>query len=656
MRPARMKRVGLIIPQAYTEEVIKELGKLGSVELADQTSVINEFNLKLNPNETELAKCAQLERRLAYLAEVLEIVPEKQTMFGAPPEKKVALRDSSVSSTLDSIEYEVSAMEKEIVGKAKRLEELLEQKAAVKSSMEDLVMLESLGVKAGNIGESRFLCTYVGIVPSKEIDELKNIIEDVGGEVITKYISSEETGVVLIATKDKKDELEKAIGSVSFRRLDPGEVKEYRTEIEKLRSEMKRLKSEEVELKNYLEKARVEKRHVILALKEAVHIQRRIIETSNSAGKTRTVAAYTGWIPKSNAGELKRRMERISPSIIVALRDPTDDEPVPTLLNSGIFKPFESITALFGLPKYNETDPTPIIAITFPLIFGMIFGDVGQGGLIGLGGLIVLLKGKHNESLRNFGIVLLSCGIAAMVFGFLYGNIFGIEDKIIKTVWVNPFHSPKDFLVLAIFAGVAQITLGLMLDIFNKIREKHYVEAVFHPLAKIVLFLSAIYLVFGGIDPESGIKPVIFIGGIGLPLLMLMFAELAEEVAHHGLMNAGKMFKTAIGGLFEVYETPMGLLANTISYSRIFALALVHAGLNLAMYSIAKLVSGIAFGIPEFIVILMGTTVIVLLEGLMVFLHTLRLHYYEWFSKFYKAEGREFTPFRIERKYSVSRS
>jgi V/A-type H+-transporting ATPase subunit I len=321
--------------------------------------------------------------------------------------------------------------------------------------------------------------------------------------------------------------------------------------------------------------------------------------------------------------------------------------------NSKFIKPFEEITKLYGLPVYSEIDPTPFIAITFPILFGLMFGDLGHGLVLLIGGATVgkLLKG--NQGIRNIGWIMSACGAAACVAGVLFGEFFG---KSFTPLWFSPFENVFNFLMFALFVGIVQISSGVVIEMTNYLLKHNMGDALLTALPKLLFFAGGVYLIatcqldFGAWFSGPILAPVIpfIIIVAGKPI----YTKIAKPTATHESENPEQ--ETVVGRFFEGADFLTRILSNTMSYSRILALLMAHWALLLVVYNISGLIEplGTLGLILAGIVIVIGNIGVLALEGLIVFIHTLRLHFYEWFSKFYKGTGVEFSPFKQKFVYT----
>lgn len=359
-----------------------------------------------------------------------------------------------------------------------------------------------------------------------------------------------------------------------------------------------------------------------------------------------------GWMSQKDAESFQKDIEN-DPNVYCILGDELPEaskQPPTRLKNIKLFKPFEMYVKMYGLPAYNEMDPTWFVAITYSFIFGAMFGDVGQGLLLFLGGLF-LYKFKK---LDLAGII--SCaGIFSVFFGFMYGSLFGFEE-ILHPVWLKPMNAMMTIplvgrlnvvFIAAIGFGMGIILVCMIFNIINSIRTKDVEKTWFDSNAAaglifygsivltIVLFLSGRKL------PGTAVLVIMF----GIPLLLMFLKEpltnlVQKKTALLPEDNKGAMF--FVQSFFELFEVMLSYLSNTLSFLRVGAFAVSHA----AMMEVVLMLAGAANGgNPNWIVIILGNLFVCAMEGLIVGIQVLRLEYYELFSRFYHGTGREFRPF-----------
>lgn len=313
--------------------------------------------------------------------------------------------------------------------------------------------------------------------------------------------------------------------------------------------------------------------------------------------------------------------------------------PPTRLKNPKIFKPFEMFVEMYGLPAYNEMDPTIFIALTYTLMFGIMFGDVGQGLCLAIGGFLLY----HFKKIKLAAIISFA-GVWSTVFGFLYGSIFGFEE-ILDAVWMRPMENIMTTLMLAIGFGMALILIAMLINIVNAIRAKELGRVLFDQsgLAGFICYGSAVACIAlfatGHALPATVILAVI----VGVPLIAILLkeplsnlVEKKQEVFPEG--SKGMFF---IEALVELFDVVLSYATNSISFVRVGAFALSHAG----MMGVVLTLAGYESGSPNWLIVVLGNIVVTALEGLVVGIQVLRLEYYEMFSRFYKGTGKPFQAF-----------
>ena len=325
--------------------------------------------------------------------------------------------------------------------------------------------------------------------------------------------------------------------------------------------------------------------------------------------------------------------------------------PPTKLKNPAIFKPFEMYIRMYGLPSYNEIDPTIFVALTYSFIFGAMFGDVGQGLLLTIGGFLLYKLKK-----MNLAAIISSAGIFSTFFGFMFGSVFGFEDWI-DAVWLRPVDAMTDVpfigklntvFVIAIGFGMFLILITMVLHIINGIKN-HDTENIFfdtNALAGLVFYGSIVavvgLLMTGQTLPAGIVLGVMF----GIPLLVIALTEPLT----HWLTKTKPEEKTGIGmfitqTFFELFEVLLSYFSNTLSFIRIGAFAVSHV----SMMEVVLMLAGAESGSPNWVVVVLGNLFVCGMEGLIVGIQVLRLEYYELFSRFYKGTGREFKPFKVHK-------
>jgi len=368
---------------------------------------------------------------------------------------------------------------------------------------------------------------------------------------------------------------------------------------------------------------------------------RKLAACTRDKGKNDVFYIMCGWITEKDSHGLLKEAE--NDNLVYCVCDDgqldADKKPPTKLRNIKLFKPFEMFIRMYGLPSYNEIDPTSFVAITYSIIFGIMFGDVGQGLFLVIGGAL-LYKIKK----MSIAAIISLAGVFSTIFGFLYGSVFGFEDWI-RPYWLSPRDNVMTMLLTAVGFGVLLILIAMFINIVNGIKARDWGKVLFdtNGVAGLLfygaLIASAALVLTGHALPGAIILFIFF----AIPLLLIFF----KEPLTHVIQKKSKIFPEHkamffLESFFELFEVLLSYLTNTISFLRVGAFALSHA----AMMGVVMLLSGVGTDSPNIIMIIIGNIIVAAMEGLIVGIQVLRLEYYEMFSRFYKGSGKEFKPYK----------
>lgn len=294
-------------------------------------------------------------------------------------------------------------------------------------------------------------------------------------------------------------------------------------------------------------------------------------------------------------------------------RPPRGARPPLVLRNPWWARPFEVFTKLVGMPAATGTDPSVLLAFVVPLMFGYMFGDVGQG-------LVLIAVGYALRNRLPVLRLLIPCGIAATAFGFVFGSVFSLEH-VVEPLWLLPLEEPLPVLLVPIAGGAVLLALGLLLGLVEAFRQGQLA----HWLRADLLVLAVYVGVLTGVLHPAG--------------WALAAAGAVWSITATALH--GRRIKSAFAGLGELVERTLQILINTLSFARVGAFALAHAGLASAVVALAAAADN---AVVQAIVLVLGNALILAIEGLVVSIQTTRLVLFEFFTRFFRAEGREFRP------------
>lgn len=364
-----------------------------------------------------------------------------------------------------------------------------------------------------------------------------------------------------------------------------------------------------------------------------------------------------GWVPAESAVEFEKELNKIT-SVECEFSNGKEflkNSPPVKLKNNWFARPFQFYVEMYGLPLYNEIDPTLMVAITYTVMFGAMFGDIGHGLILAIAGFLMWKLKK-----MAVGKILIPCGISSVVFGGIYGSVFGFEhalDPLYKSLF-GLSEKPVDvmepattniLIYTAVGSGIALILLAMVLNIYSSLKRKDLENALFSPSgAAGFIFFSA--TVAGLIcqmvlDIQIMSLPYIILL-IVLPLIAIFLKEpLGKLIAGRKDWMPEKKCEYIVQSFFELFETVLSYLSNAMSFIRVGAFVLVHAGMMLVVFTLAEMM-------PEaftyWLVVVLGNAFVMALEALLVAIQVLRLEFYEMFSRFYVGQGRSYTPIKVK--------
>lgn len=407
-------------------------------------------------------------------------------------------------------------------------------------------------------------------------------------------------------------------------------MRELSDEIENTNSKIKKLNAE-------LQAMRLTSEELISEYYEKILLLTNIFELRKKVVRTMTTFHIIAWLPESHVQDITTRFSKLSLNVESIDSSPDEIKPPTLCKNNPLFKPFEQFVEMYGVPSYNEIDPTPFIAFTYILFFGMMFADVGQGLILSLLGLFLWFGKKINLG-KIIGIV----GISSMVFGVIFGSVFGFEDIIHG---YNPIEHINTILVGAIALGAVTISIAIIINIINGIYQKNYEKIFFshNGIAGLIFYWSVFIVVLEAMNfIESDLLKVllpVFIVMTCICVLLIYFKEpLSNIINKKKKLIHGSPVEFVIVNLFEMFEIVLSFLTNTISFIRVGAFALNHVGMMTVIILLSRTVNG---GINP-VVLIIGNIVVITLEGLVVGIQCLRLEYYEIFGRFFEGNGRRF--------------
>jgi V/A-type H+-transporting ATPase subunit I len=653
LRPERMTEASIICLRKDFDQTLDTLDEFGNfhIEEIKDESKETDYTELIRRTEETIRKIntviAQFEIEKSELLDVFKT--EKIT--------KMKIATENWQTLLNTVEQESSKLKSNVDAHTTSLKNIDEELSALQHLHHMLTILNRFKINLEALAEMRFIYVTVATVPSKNIPELGTALSSYSGIFHHRGVKKGQEFVFIATSTKHEDEIEKILKSHHAEKfqLPKGVPKKSSDALEKVDIKTKELLQNKEVILDSLEKLAAENKQRLLALKETAQNVLNTLNTKQKSLETKRLVTVRGYVPKEELEELERKIDYKLDQALLVKKEFTDSQDPPTKIrNYSFIKPFETITTLYGFPHYNEIDPTPLIAITFPLIFGFMFGDAGHGLILLSVGLTLGILIKKNEGIRNFSWILAACGIGAIFAGLLFGEFFG--KQIFAPLWFSPFENVTGFLIFSLAIGIIQIMSGFVLEFINFVLNRNMLDAVATALPKILFFAGGIYLILVyqlnfGLWLEG---PILF---PLIPFVFLIFGKLliikSLKASGHPPKSSGRQ-DSLLERVFESGDLVTRLLSNTMSYARILALLMAHWALILVTYTISDMVfpTPILGTILGSIIIVGGNIFVIAFEGLIVFIHTLRLHFYEWFSKFYQGTGVAFRPFKQSYKYT----
>ncbi len=533
---------------------------------------------------------------------------------------------------------------------------LVEKQNSLQSSMDKVLPFTGLNYDVRSILKFQYIKFRFGRISREYYEKFSAYVYDTIDTILFKCKEDAEyIWIVYFVPEKLEDRIDAIYASMHFERMFlPDEYDGTPTEAgHNLEDQIKELQEAMAQVDRDIVEA-------ISSRKEDLTAAYRRISSFSTNFDVRKLAACTkhddhtfyilcGWMTESDARSFRKEIESDDHTFCIIEDDHSNilSGPPTKMKNPGLFKPFEMYVEMYGLPSYNEIDPTILIGLTYSFLFGFMFGDAGQGLCLLIGGFLLY----RFKKMRLAGIIS-CCGVFSTIFGLLFGSVFGFED-IIEPVWLSPQLAMTNLpfigklntvFVVAIGLGMLIIMLCMVLNIINSLRA-HDTEKVYfdtNGVAGLVFYLALaatiVLYMTGRALPATVILIIMFV----VPLAVMFFKEpltaILEKKAEKIEGGVG-MFITQ--GLFELFEVLLSYFSNTLSFVRVGAFAVSHA----AMMQVVLMLAGAEAGSPNWAVVIGGNLFVCGMEGLIVGIQVLRLEYYELFSRFYRGSGRAFRPY-----------
>ena len=496
-------------------------------------------------------------------------------------------------------------------------------------------------VEVDNFFHFDFVKFRFGKMPKKSLSTLEEYLNDIDAFFIQTSVDDDYVWGMYFMPFLVEEKIDAIFQSLYFERTRISD-KAHGTPIEAssaLQSENEQLHKRINELDDEVSTIVNKEIELLNLMYSQLQLQQKIADIRHYAGHTNESFYIVGWMNEHDVEALEHSLRGVE-EVVVVIEEPSSVERTkpPTLLrNNPVFRPFEMFVRMYGTPSYNELDPTPILAITYILMFGAMFGDVGQGALLAVFGFIIA-KWKKSDLAAIIGTV----GISSIAFGFVYGSVFGHED-IIHGI-LEPMKNMNEILIGAVAVGAVIVGMSMILNIANGIKTGNMGRVWFsqNGVAGIIFYFAAIYAGLNMMNIGPAAVPWVIGSFIAMPLLVIFIQEpLAHLVEKKKDWMPKEKGMFIVESFFELFEIVLSYITNTMSFIRVGAFALNHVGMMSVVFVLAKM----AGSSGDLTVQIIGNLFVMGLEGLIVGIQVLRLEFYEMFSRFFIGDGKEFKSF-----------
>ncbi|MEG2020432.1 MAG: V-type ATPase 116kDa subunit family protein [Oscillospiraceae bacterium] len=461
---------------------------------------------------------------------------------------------------------------------------------------------------------------------------------------------------VYFAPTNNSDEVDSIFSSLYFERIwvpdfVHGKPQDALDEIAKKEAE---LTLELTELKKAGNIATAEEVDKIRSMQHWLYNRNQLFSMKHCATLFNHTFYVGGFVPLDDYEHVTTTLSAVS-SIKFSEQHDNEDLPISPpikLKNNRLVRPFELYVSMYGLPCNGDIDPTWFVALTYSIMFGIMFGDVGQGIIIMIAGYIMQrFKGM------SLGGILERAGFCSVIFGFVYGSVFGFEEALNPVYHmlgmagkpIEVFGSINLILISSVAMGAFIVICAITMGIVSKFRRGKKGEVLFSPngVAGLVFYVSIIATALDMLVFHIGfVKMPFIIICLIIPIFLMYFWEPLAHFVDTGKLILNNPGELLLNGFFEMFDTLLSYITNTLSFLRVGGFVLCHAGMMSVVFTLANMVGPVAY-VP---VVIIGNLFVICLEGLIVGIQALRLEFYEVFSRFFEADAVPFTPLTLKNK------
>jgi len=658
MAVCMVKKVSIFTHLELKDEIIEELQKAGCVQIIDVTPKLKKSSL-LDFSEINNTEIISALPEIKYCIDYLSNFIDKPKKSDKPtPTTKNVYDYTKLSLLFSQFDY------KEIYNKCKeldgKLKELKNRENHIVKIQEHLEEWKELNLKVEDLEGTKNTKVIVGTLPSKDFVSCLEEIKKIGKEIeINKFTEDKkQCKIMIISISEYYVPIKKVLDKYNFDSFQiPLEfTKTPKNILEDIFEELESIKEKRGIISDASKKLYRDNLSLYLAF-DYLSILKSRKDIEKYLKMTKQVIIIEGWILEKDINRMKKRLFNKTNELEIVFSDPGEKDDIPVALDNNKFvEPFESITELYGIPKYKEFDPTPLFAPFYFIFFGMCLSDAGYGLVIAVLSYWALVKFKFEGMVKKFFGLFFLGGLSTFIMGAIMGswmgdtlnylpkNILFIKTFLIDTIsLLDPIKNPMPLLLISLSLGVIQIYTGIIIKFIANVKENK-IKTGLMDQGSWLLLISGI-LLFIITNTISSLSEFAII------TKYIIWAGLLSVVITQGRSNKNIILKAA-GGVLSLYDT-IGYFSDILSYSRLFALGLSTAVLAVVVNNFVMLFKDIPFIgiILAALVFIIGHLFNMVISGMGAFIHSTRLQYVEYFTKFYEGGGTPFKPFKVITKY-----
>lgn len=660
MAKLKMLKIGVYGLQSDRKQVLEKMQRLGVVEIEDVKA--QEDKIKLNTSQ-QLDSFSNTIDVFEQAIEILDRYTDYKPKMLSTYRSRPIMSNDEFMSVVERSDRNIERCYG-ILRKEKQIEELKTDILRLEIRREALKPWLELDVSMRFVG-TRSTKTFIGTVPGAHTSQtIKELIAQKNPELTlfeaeTSGQLADSTCVFVVAHESIAQEMEDVLRSIGFAR--PPEVskrspKESMAILEeRIEKAQAQIEENEEGIKHY-----AYRRELFAQMLDYYTMRYEKYEMLGRLACTRHAFIMEGWVPKKAYERLKGEIEPLGAYVEEIEQTKKDTEPT-AIKNGAITEGGETVVQLYSMPNKKDIDPTPVLAIFYYMLFGLMLGDACYGLIMVLacGGVLLFLK-PEGSARRNMKLFMFS-GLCSIFWGVIFGSYFGdlpnviartfygATENVVNPLWFDPIKDPVSMLLFSVGIGVIHVFTGLFLGVITNLKNKDILGALGDCVSWLLLLGGGITYALNMLLGIFGREDIITIPPLAQKIgLWCVVAGLIMVLLLSG--RSKNPIKSLLKGAYNLYGAT-NYLSDFLSYSRILALALATGVISQVFNTIGSMFGGgVAGAIIMVIVCAIGHILNILISLIGCYVHTCRLQYVEFFGKFYEGGGREFKPFSAKTK------